>query len=170
MASSNVLGVQDAYQLINQLAAQALGASIQATDLTSFISVGEQLMQTGLESTLNAIGYVLGRTIFSIRPYRAKLSTLERDPERFGAITRKITYLTPWAEETDDYNTQIDATKLADGTSVDPYVIKGPKAVQLCFPGAQSLQDHYTIFRDQLRLAFSSPEDRVVIQIGRAHV
>lgn len=161
MASTNVLGVQDAYQLINQLAAQALGGSIQATDLSSFVTVGEQLMQTGLESTLNAIGYVLGRTIFSIRPYRAKLSTLERDPERFGAITRKITYLTGWAEETDDFNTQIDGSKLADGASVDPFKIKGPKAVQLCFPGAVSLQDHYTIFRDQLRLAFSSPEELI---------
>ena len=161
MASTNVLGVQDAYQLINQLAAQALGASIQATDLSSFVTVGEQLMQTGLESTLNAIGYILGRTIFSIRPYRAKLSTLEKDPERFGAITRKITYLTPWAEETDDFNTQIDGTKLADDASVDMFKIKGPKAVQLCFPGAVSLQDHYTIFRDQLRLAFSSPEELI---------
>ena len=157
MASSNVLGVQDAYQLINQLAAQALGgSSLQATDTSSFVTVGEAIMQTGLESTLNAIGYVLGRTIFSIRPYRAKLSTLERDPERFGMITRKITYLYTQAEETDDFNTQIDGTKLADGSSVDMFKINAPKAMQTCFPGAQSLQNHYTRFRDQLRLAFSN--------------
>ena len=157
MASSNVLGVQDAYQLINQLAAQALGGiSLQATDTSSFVTVGEAIMQTGLESTLNAIGYVLARTIFSIRPYRAKLSTLERDPERFGMITRKITYLYMQAEETDDFNTQIDGTKLADGSSVDMFKINAPKAMQTCFPGAQSLQNHYTRFRDQLRLAFSN--------------
>ena len=161
MASTNVLGVQDAYVLINSIAAQSLGGSLQATDLTSFITVGETLMQTGIESTLNAIGYVLGRTIFASRPYRAKLSTLERDPERYGMITRKITYLTGWAEETDNFNTQIDGSKLVDDASIDPFNIKKPKALQLSFPGAQSLQDHYTIFRDQLRLAFSSPEELI---------
>lgn len=157
MPSSNVLGVQDAYQLINQLAGQALGgASLTATDTSSFVSVGEAIMQSGLENTLNAIGYVLGRTIFSIRPYRAKLSTLERDPERFGMITRKITYLYHEAEASEDWNTQLAATQLADGNSIDMYKIKAPKAMQLCFPGAESLQNHYTRFRDQLKLAFSN--------------
>lgn len=156
MASSNVLGVQDAYALINSIAAQALGASIQAVDSSSFVTVGEAIMQTGLESTMNAISYVLGRTIFSIRPYRSRLSSLERDEERFGMITRKLTYLTGWAEETENFNTQVDGTRLADGQSVDMYTIKAPKAMQLSFPGAQSLQDHITRFRDQLKLAFSN--------------
>lgn len=157
MASSNVLGVQDAYQLINSIASQAIGATgLTATDTSSFIKVGEAIMQTGLESTLNAIGYVLGKTIFSIRPYRAKLSTLEREAERFGFITRKITYLMMEAEATGDYNTQLNSSQLADGSSIDPYVIKKPKAMQLCFPGAESLQDHYTTFRDQLAVAFSN--------------
>ena len=156
MASSNVLGVQDAYALINSIAAQALGTELTATNTSSFVTVGEAIMQTGLESTLNAIGYVLGRTIFSIRPYRAKLSTLERDPERYGMITRKITYLYNQAEETSDFNTQLNPAQLDDGESIDMYVINAPKTVQLCFPGAQSLQYHYTRFRDQLRLAFSN--------------
>lgn len=160
MASSNVLGVQDAYQLINSIAAQALGTTgLTATDGSSFVKVAEAVMQTGLESTLNAIGYVLGRTIFSIRPYKAKLSTLERDPERFGMITRKITYLAMEAEKSNDWNTQIDGTQLADGNSIDMFKIKAPKAVQLCIPGAESLQDHYTRFRDQLRVAFSNEQE-----------
>ena len=157
MASSNVLGIQDAYQLINSIASQAVGATgLTATDSSSFVRVAEAVMQTGLESTLNAIGYVLGRTIFSFRPYKAKLSTLERDPERFGMITRKITYLMLEAEKSNDWNTQIDGTQLADGASIDMYKIKAPKALQLCIPGAESLQDHYTRFRDQLRIAFSN--------------
>lgn len=160
MASSNVLGVQDAYALINSIASQALGSTaLTATDTSSFVTVGEKIMQTGLESTLNAIGYVLGRTIFSIRPYRAKLSTLERDPERFGMITRKITYLTMEAEASNDFNTQLNGSQLANGNSVDMFKIKAPKAVQLSFPGAQSLQDHYTRFRDQLRIAFSNESE-----------
>lgn len=156
MASSNVLGVQDAYALINSIAAQALGAPIQVVDSSSFVTVGEMLLNTAPETTMNAISYVLGRTIFSIRPYRRKLSTLERDEERFGMITRKITYLTGWAEKTQDFNTQVDATRLADGQSVDMYTIKAPKEVQLSFPGSQALQDHVTRFRNQLRLAFAN--------------
>lgn len=157
MASSNVLGVQDAYQLINLIASQALGkTALTATDASSFVIVGEQIMQTGLESTLSAIGYVLGRTIFSIRPYRRKLSTMYRDPERFGMITRKITYLVSSLEQSQDWNTQLAATQLADGQSIDMYTIKAPKAVQLSFPGAEAMQDHVTRFRDQLRLAFSN--------------
>ena len=156
MASSNVLGVQDAYAIINSIAAQALGAPIQVVDSSSFVTVGEMLLNTAPETTMNAISYVLGRTIFSIRPYNRKLSTLERDEERFGMITRKITYLVGFAEETEDFNTQVDGSRLADGQSVDMYKIKAPKEIQLSFPGAQSLQDHITRFRNQLRLAFSN--------------
>ena len=160
MASSNVLGVQDAYQLINAISAQSVGVTgLTATDTSSFVQVAEAIMQTGLESTMNAIGYVLGRTIFSIRPYRSKLASLERDPERFGMITRKITYLMKGASKSNNWNTQIDATQLADGASVDPFVINAPKAVQLCIPGAQTLQTDYTIFKDQLRLAFSNESE-----------
>lgn len=160
MASSNVLGVQDAYQLINAISAQSVGATgLTATDTSSFVKVAEAIMQTGIESTMNAIGYVLGRTIFSIRPYRSKLASLERDPERFGMITRKITYLMKGASKSNNWNTQIDATQLEDGASVDPFVINAPKAVQLCIPGAETLQTDYTIFKDQLRLAFSNESE-----------
>ena len=160
MASSNVLGVQDAYQLINAISAQSVGATgLTATDTSSFVKVAEAIMQTGLESTMNAIGYVLGRTIFSIRPYKSKLASLERDPERFGMITRKITYLMSGASQSNNWNTQIDGTQLQDGASVDPFVINAPKAVQLCIPGAESLQTDYTIFKNQLRVAFSNESE-----------
>ena len=160
MASSNVLGVQDAYQLINAISAQSVGATgLTATDTSSFVKVAEAIMQTGLESTMNAIGYVLGRTIFSIRPYKSKLASLERDPERFGMITRKITYLMSGASKSNNWNTQIDGTQLEDGASVDPFVINAPKAVQLCIPGAETLQTDYTIFKNQLRVAFSNESE-----------
>ena len=160
MASSNVLGVQDAYQLINAISAQSVGVTgLTATDTSSFVKVAEAIMQTGLESTMNAIGYVLGRTIFSIRPYKSKLASLERDPERFGMITRKITYLMKGASKSNNWNTQVDGTQLADGASVDPFVINAPKAVQLCIPGAETLQTDYTVFKNQLRLAFSNESE-----------
>lgn len=157
---ANSLTVKDAYTLINSIASQALGStSLTATDTSSFVVVGETLLRTGLESTLNAISYVMAKTIFSTRPYRAKLSSLERDEERYGMITRKVTYLRQSAEASRDYNTDLNGSQLADGNSIDMYVIKAPKAVQLNFPGSQVLQDHITRFRDQLRIAFSNEEE-----------
>lgn len=160
MASSNVLGVQDAYQLINAISAQSVGVSgLTATDTSSFIKVAEAIMQTGLESTMNAIGYVLGRTIFAIRPYKSKLSSLERDPERWGMITRKITYLMTGASKSKNWNTQVDATQLADGNSIDPFKIAAPKPIQFCIPGAESLEVDHTVFKNQLRVAFSNEQE-----------
>lgn len=158
---ANTLTIKDAYALINGIAAQALGGSntIQVVDTSSYVTVGEKILQTGLDTTLNALTYTFGRTIFSVRPYRAKLSTLERDEERFGMITRKITYLTGEAEASQDYNTDINPNQLDDGQSIDHYKIKKPKAVQLNFPGAQALQDCITRFRDQIALALRDPAE-----------
>lgn len=159
---ANTLTIKDAYTLINGIAAQALGSSaIQAVDTSTYVAVGEKILRTGLESTLNAIAYTFGRTIFSVRPYTAKLSSMERDEERFGMITRKITYLTGEAEASQDYNTDVNSSQLADGQSIDHYKIKGPKAVQLNFPGAQTLQDHITRFRDQIALALRDPAEMI---------
>lgn len=166
MASTNVLGIQDAYALINGLYAQAVGGSLTATDATSFVTVGEAILQQGLESTLNAMSYMMAKTIFAARPYRSRLSSLERDPERFGLITRKITYLMDNAEPTESYNTQIDGTRLADGQSIDMYKIKAPKAMQLSFPGAQSVQNHITRFMNQLRVAFSNEQEFIAFWNG----
>lgn len=162
MASSNVLGVQDAYQLINAISAQSIGASgLTATDTSSFIKVAEAIMQTGVESTMNALAYVLGRTIFSIRPYSSKLASLERDPERWGMITRKITYLMMGAVPSQNWNTQLDSTQLADGASVDPFEINGVKTIQFNIPGAESLETKYTQFMNQLRVALRSEAEFV---------
>jgi hypothetical protein len=162
MASSNVLGVQDAYQLINAISAQSIGATgLTATDTSSFIKVAEAIMQTGVESTMNALAYVLGRTIFSIRPYSSKLASLERDPERWGMITRKVTYLMMGAVPSQNWNTQLDATQLADGASVDPFEINGVKTVQFNIPGAESLETKYTQFMNQLRVALRSEAEFV---------
>lgn len=158
----NTLTIQDAYTLINSVAAQALGSSaIQATDASSYVTVGEAILRTGLESTLNALTYTFGRTIFSIRPYRAKLSSMEREEERFGMITRKISYLSGEAEESQDWNTDVNPNQLDDGESIDHYKIRKPKAVQFNFPGAQALQNHITRFRYQIAPALRDPQEMI---------
>ena len=50
----NTMGIEQAYTLVNAIHRQATGQdNIQATDLSSFISVAQATLQTGYENTLN---------------------------------------------------------------------------------------------------------------------
>lgn len=159
---ANVLTPVDVYALMNEIAAQATGRNdLTVVDTTTFVSVGETLLRTSTENTLNAISTVLARTIFSVRPYHAKLDSLRVSADRWGGQTRKIVYLWTDAEESQDWNTNLNANQIADGQSVDMYKIRAPKALQLNFYGTKVLQKHITRFRDQLSLAFRSENEFV---------
>lgn len=161
---ANSLTPRDVYALMNSIVAQATGqTSLTATDTTSFVSVGETLLRTAPENTLNAISTVLADTIFSVRPYRGTLDSLRVAQRRWGAQVRKVVNLYSEAEASQDWNTDIDggSPKLADNNSIDMYKIKAPKVMQLNFYGTSVLQKHITIFRDQLSLAFSSEAEFV---------
>ena len=159
---ANSLTPRDVYALMNSIVKQATGqTSLTATDTTSFVSVGETLLRTSAENTINAISTVLADTIFSVRPYTGKLESLRVSQRRWGAQVRKIVNLYDEAEASTDWNTDVNGSTLADGASVDMFKIKAPKAMQLNFYGTAVLQKHITIFRDQLALAFSSEAEFV---------
>lgn len=154
---ANNQNVQDVYALFNEIVDQATGRQdLRVVDTSTFASVGETLLRTATENTLNAISQVLSRTIFSVRPYTGKLESLRVAQQRWGGQIRKIVNLYSQAEASKDWNTQLNANQLADGNSVDMFKIKKPKAVQLNFYGTKVLQKHITRFRDQLALAFSN--------------
>lgn len=152
MASNN-LTVEQSYAFMNSLFNQATGrtSSLTSVDTKDFVTVGQAVLKTGFEQTLNAIGVVLDRTIFSVRPYRAKFRGMMVDEVRFGGITRKINYLDSTAEADAAYQT-------SNGQSVDPWVVKKPGVLQMNFYGSNSYQRHVTIYRDQLYTAFQSAE------------
>lgn len=159
---ANSLTPQDVYALMNSIVEQATGQeTLTVTDTSSFVSVGETLLRTSAENTLNAISTILARTIFSIRPYKGKFESLRVSAERWGAMVRKVVYLYNEAEQSSDWNTNLDTDALADGQSVDMYTINAPKAVQLNFYGTKVLQKSITRFRDQLSLAFSNEDEFV---------
>ena len=74
-----VLTPNDCYQLVNAIYAAATGQDGNLTSVNSsnFVSVGESILRTGTENTLNAISLVLGRTFMAVRPYEAKLRIFE---------------------------------------------------------------------------------------------
>ena len=149
----NTMGIEQAYTLVNAIHRQATGQdNIQATDLSSFISVAQATLQTGYENTLNAITQVLTRTIIAVRPYEEKFKGLEYSAERWGGIIRKINFADTPAEE--------DATyELTDGLSVDQYKVKKPNVLETRYVGSDVYMGKYTIFTRQLDVAFSNPSE-----------
>ena len=156
---ANTYTPTDVYAIVNEIVQQATGQkSIAVVDTTGFVAVGATLTGTQIaaENTLNAISTVLARTIFSQRPYRGSLDIMRVAEERWGAIVRKVIPLPTSAEASQDYNTDINGTQLADGQSIDMFKINNPKVIQLNFWGTKKLQAHITRYRDQLSLAFTS--------------
>ena len=157
---ANVLTPVDVYALMNAVVSQATGRTdLAVVDTTTFASVGEIVLRTGTENTLNAISTVIAKTIFSVRPYKGKLESLRVAQQRWGGQVRKIINLYDEAEKSDDWNSNLSQNALDDGNSVDMYKIRKPKAVQLNFYGTKVLQKHITRFRDQLALAFHNEDE-----------
>lgn len=157
---ANSMNVIDVYTIMNDIAKQATGRTdLTALDTSTFVSVGETVLRTGYENTLNAISQVLSRTIFSSRPYTSRLMSLRVSDQQWGGMTRKIMFLSKDAEPSENWNTDLNPQQLANGKSIDMYKINAPEAVQLNFYGTKTLQRHITRFYRQLTLAFQSESE-----------
>lgn len=152
MAVNNLTFEQSA-ALLTDLYEQATGQKVfTAVDTATFTTVAQAVLKTGYDTVIESISQVLGRTIFSVRPYTAKFNGIFVDSERWGNITRKINFI-----DSDIENDQREP--LTDGQSVDMYKINKPKVLQTNFYGFNKYQRHMTLFRDQLDVAFSNAED-----------
>lgn len=149
----NEMSFQQVSTLLNAINAQATGStSIAATDTASFIAQAQAVLKVGYDPVVAAISQVLSRTIFSIRPYSAKLRGLMVSEQRYGNHVRKIN----WGDKplTDD-----DRIQITDGVAVPQQIPNVPKVLQTNFYGESLFQNSYTIFRDQLDVAFSGPDE-----------
>lgn len=152
MAANN-LTFEQASAFLTDLYEQASGSkAIAVTDTASFVTVAQATLKTGYDNVINSISQVLGRTIFSVRPYNAKFGGLQVDAQRYGDITRKINFIDGDVEND-------ERLPLTDGGSVDMYKINKPKILQTNFYGGATYQRHITIFKDQLDTAFQSYEE-----------
>lgn len=150
----NTMGYESAYTLLNSIVNQATGkANLTATSPADFISVGTTALQAGYDKVLAAITQIIGRTLFSVRPYNRKLSDLKRDSMEWGSIVRKLKIADV------DWQDSAEFT-LTDGQSVDQWVVKKANVLQLNFYG-QNIYEIQTpsIYMDQLDAAFRGPEE-----------
>lgn len=139
--------------LLKAINEQATGKStLTPTTPGEFVSVATTTLMSGYDNVINAVSQVLSKTIFSVRPYNAKMEGLMVDSVRYGNHVRKLVTLDA-DPETDD------RIALTDGASVDQQRVKKPAVLQTNFYGANVYQRSVTIFRDQLDTAFTSAEE-----------
>lgn len=158
---ANVMTPVDVYTVVNAMAQSMFGANteIQAVDTSSFVSVGEAMLRSGYENTLNALGMQIARTLFAVRPYSGKFGLINQIDAEYGAIIRKISYFYDGAEQSTDWNTNLAAEQLNDGNSIDHYKIRKRYPLEINFSGIKVLQKSFTRFRKQLKIAFRSEEE-----------
>ena len=157
---ANTLTPTDVYGIVNAMSLEMFGpnATLTAMNTSTFATVGEAMLRTGYENTLGCLSTVIGKSIISARPYRGKFRIIMRVPQEYGLITRKISFYSTWLEASTDWNTNLNGTQIVDGASIDPWEITKTYPLEINFAGLKVSQKNYTVFRYQLRQAFSSVE------------
>ena len=158
----------DCYAIINSIQQQLSGeASLTATDPSSFIAVGENVLQSGTENTMNALSLQILKTLIAIRPYSAKYGLINRlDGGAYANRLRKISFLSDPALPAGDWNTQLN-TNLAEGydnganggaATASMWEQHPPVPIEFQFSGSSVWQDCITRYEYQVKQAFASEE------------
>jgi len=160
----------DCYALINAIAEEATGqkSTVQAVNTSTFVSVGESILRTGTENTLNAIGLVLGRTFMAVRPYEAKLRIFNTlNSGLYANRMRKISFYSRPAQASGAFNTNLYTNHAMgydngnnSGVSLPTmWEQNQPVPMEFNFGGRSVWDDSTTIYEDQLQVAFRSESD-----------
>lgn len=162
--SVNTLNFEQVSTVLTSIVKQATGQTLLTpTDTGSFVSVAQVALRADRDAVMQAIGNVIGRTIFAVRPYSAKMTGLMMDTFRWGNVMRKLSIADKdWQDDPAyEWPSLWDAGQTppsGDGQSIDPWTIKKPDILQTNFYGSSVYFDEMTIFEDQLETAFQGPE------------
>ena len=165
MANVNDMIVHQASTVLNSLVAQATGmAPITASTPGEFVSVAQTALLTGYDPILKAMSQMWGRTIFSIRPYTRKFKGMEMSLDRWGNACRKISVAEQLVKKDERFSYPAGYELGQDpangnGKSVDMFKLNKPDILQTNFYGQSVYENIYTVFRDNLDVAFSGPDE-----------
>lgn len=178
---ARTLTPRDISALINAIYKEATGQTVSITNetLTDFVSVGEKILSTGYENTLNALSMVIGRTVVAVRPASAKLDLISAlDSGEYTDRFRKISFLTEDAQNAGDWNTQLhtnlgagltngENTGDASPASTKSMWEQNPRTpIELVFGGSSVWQTSVTVYKYQLKKAFANPQDFALFVSG----
>ena len=166
---ARTLTPMDAYALMTQIARQATGQSSMAVvDASSFISAGETVLSTGYENVYNAINIVFGRLIVAVRPYKGKLVTVQAaDSGVYSNRYRKVSFYSKDPLPSGWFNTDQN-TNLAEGYTASDNGGASTKSqweqhqampLEMNFGGTSTWQHCVTMYENQVKMAFSSPDE-----------
>ena len=165
--AGRVLTTKDAYSIINLMVKEATGqdGTIQAVDSSTFVSVGETLLASGVTNTLNTLALVLGRTFMAVRPYEAKLRIINAlNSGIYANRMRKISFYSREAVIDGASNTDLK-TNFANGydngsnsgaSAASMWEQNQPVPLEMNFGGSSEWQDVTTVYEKQLQVAFRS--------------
>lgn len=165
----------DGYQLMTELVRQATGqAANAAIDASNFVSAGQTILSTGRENVMNALSLVLGRTFAAVRPYNAKLRTINAiNTGVYSHRLRKISYYAKDPLPSGYFNTDLytnfapgyTAGENESGTPPTPNSTKSQWEQHPAMPlevdfstGPVTWQMCITMYEDKLEQAFNSVE------------
>lgn len=149
---ANTLSFTQVSTIVNEIVNQATGKnSIAPVNYNDLVNVMQSALLVGIDPLNVGISQVIDRTIISNRPYYAKFPKMEKDSSSWGHMTRKINFVDQEFVDDSGYS-------LTDGTSVDHYIIRKPKVLQLNSYGRNIVADFITRTEEQLNTAFTSPE------------
>lgn len=150
----NALEFPQIASLLTEVVAQATGKTpLTPIDTSQFVSVAQTGLQTGYDAVMGAISQVLSRTIFSVRPYYRKFKGLYVDDQRYGNHVRKLSVIDKPVREDDTLSV------CSENAKTDMYDGGCPEVLQLNFYGQTRYSKCIKIFRDQLDVAFSGPDE-----------
>lgn len=156
---------QDARDIVTAVYRQITNQSnISIIDTSSFVSAGETILSYGTEKTINALSMVIGRTLASVRPYKAKFNLVDAlSTGLYNTRIRKISYYSKAPQNSGDWNTNL-FTNHAEGydngsnggqSVASMWVQNQPKVVEMNFCGQDVWQDCLTMYENQLKVAFT---------------
>lgn len=158
--SVNSMTIEQASAFLSAVVAQMDGGPLASVSPGTFTSVAQNALLSGYDPLSTAISQVIGRTIFSIRPYNGKLKFLWKDDQKFGGMRRKVNYL-DGALENDQGIYYSGTTAYTNGQvpTPDQYAIRKPAVWQSNFYAWEQYQRVTTRYLDQLDMSLRGPEE-----------
>lgn len=159
--AANVLTYNAIGTLVSQIVSQATGkAAIQPTNTSDFVAVANTGLLAGYDNLMGAISQVLSRTIISNRPYTRHFQGLESDSIRWGNHVRKISYVDrDWEDGS--------RLPITNGVAVDDQAPTLDEVLQTNFYGQNDYEIPWTLFSNQLDVAFKGPDEFAAFISGK---
>ena len=129
-------------------------------DLSNIVDVGKALTAAGtfgenFDNFTKTLIDQVGKVVFVDRVYTAQGPNLLRDSWEYGSVLQKVRCDLPDADD----NKTWSLADLANGSTVDPFVITKPTVKAKYFNSKTTFEVPITLAEEQVKEAFKSPSD-----------